>query len=313
MSFTGASLTNVESVRYTDTTCPLLGHNTVGHRRYTVGHGRSWDPAPHNHFYISLVEFDDNGNRLWKNPHTSIIMPLKPPKFTGFQNLPEALKRGVSCETGEDGQTGKRFTLDPFVKALCTLKLEDLVNLSQTSIWCYLATKEEAIWQSQFVKFFPGVPPMPKLDPDMYNGIGSFDMKEVSIYPTEWQFKIYFKRMTDELKIYQVQFEHNKEVLKKQKNRRDAVRDKLKLVGKNYNGTKKSISPYSQQGLCLSVKAWIPEAFNNPDIFKKTMERAQIINQNMSRETCDPLRNSTPNVVDASAPQLKARPGKMET
>jgi hypothetical protein len=78
------------------------------------------------------------------------------------------------------------------------LSPKDLAYFSTISKCCYLATQADWIWEIQLQNCFPKTQPLSKQ-------LCSFSVKQ--------QFKIYFKRMNDELKLYTAQFERNNFVI----------------------------------------------------------------------------------------------------
>ncbi len=264
MSCMGISLTKEASPQYNDVTSPLFIQNEVMY-------GPGWSPGTDNHHCVNFAELS-KGEIVWKNPRAcSIFKPFIIPKFDRFANQQLAEKCGVNLETGEDHYSGAKFALEPMIDSMVMLDPKDLASLSQVSIRCYLATKTNAIWEAQFTKFFPEIKPLRES------------------FSTEWQFKIYFKRMVDEMQIYKCQFKHNQKVWKKSNKVKNIT---IELFGANYNGTKETIDPSSQQGRCLlAITTGVPDAFNDQDKLDKMMDRARIINANTPEETQDPFRN----------------------
>ena len=259
--------------QYNDVTAPLFINNALEY-------GAGWDEEPciENHFCVNFAK-SSKGKLVWKNHLAcSIIQPFIISEFDGFVNQKLAKKCEINLVTGEDHQSGKRFfTLDPvFNSMLVVLDPKDWANLSQVGICCYGATKIETIWKTQLLKIFPALRPLPQYG---------------NTIPTEWQFKIYYKRMIDEIQIYKYQFQHNQKVWKKNKK---VTNDKtVATFGKGYNGTEESIELNSQQGRCLrAIRGGVLGAFNDPDKFDIMMSRALLINQNSEGRTCDPFRTS---------------------
>jgi hypothetical protein len=163
-------------------------------------------PSPENHFGVHFGDRLDTGIRdpsaFWKNPYaSSIIRPYVPSdntdliikcKDTFNQHMHNPL-------TFDSSGAIFRALQDAFNITFIYLNPKDLVNFSEVNKCCYLATKANVVWQLQFKNLCPNTTLLPK---------------EKCCFPPEQQFKIYFKRINDELKPYKAQFERNKVVLK---------------------------------------------------------------------------------------------------
>jgi len=282
LSQTADRYKDVTTPHYVDITVPLCHKYT-----FCTDGTILTDTPPFGVQFVDLTKGDPPLKIIWNNPNAcSVIKPFIKPNCDEFKNLFFAANYPVNHQTGKDGQLGKMFSLDPFVKSLCMLDLKDLANFSQTSICCYYAAKAEVIWDKQFVKFFSKVNPLPHLPRKLLpKGDGVINIKVVSLFfSKEWQFKIYFKRMIDELKIYKEQFNHNQEIY-------DVHMD---LYGWNYNGSEESIDPKSQQGRCLyAINHGVLEMFNDQTKFNAMIYRAQIFHGNLPRKTHDPFREAS--------------------
>lgn len=91
-----------------------------------------------------------------------------------------------------------RSSQDAFNRVFVYLSPKDLAHFSKVSKCCYLATKADIIWEIQLQNCFPNVKTLPK---------------QLCSFSPEQQFKIYFKRVNDELKPYNAQFERNNVVI----------------------------------------------------------------------------------------------------
>jgi hypothetical protein len=158
-------------------------------------------PNLENHFGVPFYNpFSSPG---WNNPYArAIIKPYVPSDDQEMaltcqkvlnSNMPDIL-------TGADNATGSKFSFDPVTRnVMSLLDPKDLANFSEASKCCYSASKANFIWEVQLHKIFPNVKVM-------NNSLCSFS--------SEQQFKIYFKRMNDELKPYICQFKLQDDLLK---------------------------------------------------------------------------------------------------
>ncbi len=150
------------------------------------------------------IDFNDpSSNGKWTNPFRNAI--IKPYVPSDDQEMTLTCQKVLGSNmadslTGADNDSGSRFTLDPITcYVISLLDPKDVANLAETSKCCYSATKINFIWEVQLYKLFPNVK-------NMDNALCSFS--------PEQQFKVYFKRMNDELKPYTFQFKSQDGLLK---------------------------------------------------------------------------------------------------
>ncbi len=142
----------------------------------------------------------------WSNPYVgytrSVIYPYFPSHDTNLLTDCQQLFQKKCEEIATLYDSGAFFHLyrDALGRMYAHFNAKDLVSFSEVSKCCYVATKDKTctVWEIQFKKYFPNVNPL---------------SDKVCSFSSEQQFKIYFKRRSDELKPYIAQFKRNSDVI----------------------------------------------------------------------------------------------------
>ncbi len=160
-----------------------------------------------NYFFIDMQTNETTKRSIayktknnWVNPYShSTIKPYVPGDSQEFVKICEDAYTKYS-QTLNYNNTGTPVyeAKDPFVIIFAHLDPKNLANFSEVSKCCYLATKPPIIWKSQMTKLLPNVKILPT---------------QLCQFSTEQQFKIIFKRISDELKPYICKLKRNYEVL----------------------------------------------------------------------------------------------------
>jgi hypothetical protein len=163
-------------------------------------------PSLKNHFNVFFKDVTAKTDptsveQIWSNPYASqIIKPYFPSDNQDLLNTCREVfkKNSESMTTLQESGAFFCSLQDASNRIFVCLSLKDLVNFSTISKCCYLATKADCIWEIQLQNCFPNTKILSK--------------QRCSFSP-EQQFKIYFKKMNDELKLYIAQFERNNFVI----------------------------------------------------------------------------------------------------
>jgi hypothetical protein len=109
---------------------------------------------------------------------------------------PELLE--VCVEAFKSGAVFHQYQ-DALKNSLVLLSLSDVISFSQVNKCCYLASKANCIWEGQLRELFPSLTSIPA------NQCG---------FSVQQQFVIYFTRMKNEQRSYQIQFARNQARIK---------------------------------------------------------------------------------------------------
>jgi hypothetical protein len=163
------------------------------------------DPTPSNnycvnfedHYQVRDKELDKLTVYYWSNPYARTQKSIKPyvpcdsialTSLTFFEKINTS---GLDCCICD--------SKDAFSTLFIILDPKDLVNFSETSKCCYLATKTDIIWQYQLKKLLPNVCCLSKF---------------TCTFTPEQQFQIVFKKIHDRKKPFIAQLEHVREKTK---------------------------------------------------------------------------------------------------
>lgn len=142
----------------------------------------------------------------WTNPYVDprsnevIMHPYMPSDNTDLINsCRNAFNRYRENQT-EYAQYGAKFyeLRDVFTIISPHLDPKDLVNYSEVNKCCYLTIQINIIWEIQCQKLFPNI---------------KLKSEETCFFSSAQQFKIYFKRVCDELNPYRAQLKRNNAIL----------------------------------------------------------------------------------------------------
>lgn len=163
------------------------------------------------------------------------------------------------------------------------LDLKDLANFSQTSKCCYLASKANGLWDIQFSKRFPHTLLMPK---------------EKCGFSKEQQFKIYFKRHQDHLKIYKTQQDINQLVLDKLvvPNGNDGICHEYQMMYQELGGEREL-----RNALCDALNA--PKTDAIPPIIQVITKRN--VFQSILKKLAGPNYDGTVASIDSNSQQAR--------
>jgi len=160
-------------------------------------------PSNENHFGDQIQTGIISPSYCGKDPYaSSTIRPYVPSDNTGIINECQLAFNKHKFNPLTFDSSGAVFITqrDALTRALVRLSPKDLANFSEVSKCCYLATKIDVLWIIKFQEEFPNTVMV--------------SIEKCSFSP-EQQFKIYFKRMNDELKPYKAQLASNNGILKK--------------------------------------------------------------------------------------------------
>lgn len=115
-------------------------------------------PSSSNNYLVDFRYPTNQGNFIWKN-HPWAPAPHKIVPFAPRENkvLVESFNKSINSRFFNSFEFENSCAGDNFVVISINLDPKDLVNFSEVSKFCYLATKTETIWYMQLQKFFPNV------------------------------------------------------------------------------------------------------------------------------------------------------------